>query len=82
MQLVCAHVQGESDQLDTELSLLKSVAFHLHTRDFGCEGCAKGRELCVVFCQMFVIELQSECKAKHVLVVLQIWCILVYGSAK
>ena len=54
MQSLFAHVKRESDQLIIQLSLLNSVAFHLHTIDFNCEGCAKGRELCVVFCQMFV----------------------------
>ena len=60
-----AHEKSESGQLLIELSLLNSVAFHLHTIYFSCEGCAKGRDFCVVFCQMFVIEFQSECNAKQ-----------------
>jgi hypothetical protein len=63
-----------------ELSMLNSVAFHVHTRDFSCECCAKGGELCIVFCQMFIVELQSECKAKHVPVVLQIWCLVLLNE--
>jgi hypothetical protein len=52
---VFADVESEIDQLVIELSLLNRVALHLHTIDFSC---AEGRELCVVFCQMIVIELQ------------------------
>jgi hypothetical protein len=76
---VFAHVKSECDQLVIELSLLNSVACHLHTIYFSCECCAEGIELCVVFSQMFVIELQSECKAKTCASSI---ADLVYGSAK
>lgn len=30
-------------------------------------------ELCLVFCKMFVLQLQTECKADNVLAVTQTW---------